>query len=104
VKNIYLDIETVALPVEKRAGGKPDVGDIKLGNLKDPAKIAAKIAETMAEWEAGDGCALRADEGRVALVGIAVDDGPVVSICNEDEGDLLIQVWQIISEAANIMY
>jgi hypothetical protein len=35
-------------------------------------------------------------------VGIAVDDGPVASICDDDEGDLLCKVWEVINAAANI--
>ena len=41
---IFLDIETGPLPVSRREFLRPSPDTIKTGNLKDPAKIAAKVA------------------------------------------------------------
>ena len=73
---IYLDIETIPLPVAEREFLRPSRDSIRLGNLKDPAKIEAKIAETVAAWERGEDAALDSLQARVALIGhAAVDPG-----------------------------
>jgi hypothetical protein len=97
MNTIYFDIETIALPAERRQWMKPDRDSVSLGNLKDPIKIEAKIAEEMAAWERGDDAALDALQGQVALIGYAVNDGPVQHLqLDGDEGDLLLQWWALV--------
>ena len=67
--NIYLDVETIPLPIEDRAHLRPSQADIKLGNLKDETKIKAKIDEATAAWERGDNCALDPLQARIAPMG-----------------------------------
>ena len=42
---LYFDIETIALPVERREFMRPSADTVKLGNIKDPEKIKSKIAD-----------------------------------------------------------
>ncbi|MCX7009899.1 MAG: hypothetical protein NTY53_22100 [Kiritimatiellaeota bacterium] len=98
--NIYLDIETLPLPVAEREFLRPSEADVKTGNLKDPAKIAAKIAEAREAWELGEDAALDSLQARIALVGFAVEDGPVQQVALEDEAELLRQLWREISPKA----
>jgi len=85
--NIYLDIETVPLPLAQRAHCRPDPDEVPLGNLKDPDKIAAKIKAAIEAWESGNGAALDPLQARVALVGLAVGDGEYTPIYADPEND-----------------
>ncbi len=98
--NIYLDIETLPLPVTERGFLRPSEADVKTGNLKDPAKIAAKIAEAREAWERGEDAALDSLQARVALVGFAVEDGPIQQLDLDDEAELLRRLWSEISPKA----
>jgi hypothetical protein len=93
----YLDIETVALPAAERQFLRPSEADVKLGNLKDETKIKAKIAEALQAWERGDDAALDPLQARVALIGYAVDDGPVVHVHEDDEAAMLAQFWRVVA-------
>lgn len=92
---IFLDIETGPLPVSRREFLRPSPDTIKTGNLKDPAKIAAKIAEAEADFASGEGAALDAMSGRVLLVGMLVAD-VCVQIHDDDESALLRRTWDLI--------
>ncbi len=82
--HIYLDIETIPLPEERRAFAKPTEDTIKFGNTKDPVKRADKIKQVTDEWEGT--CALSAHLGQIALIGVAIDDGdPYVLGPNDDQ-------------------
>lgn len=91
---LYFDIETGALPVEQRAWSEPKQENMKLGNLKDPEKIAAKVAEAKKEWANGDGCALDATTGRVLLIGYAENDGPI-QFLEGTETAILGDFWRL---------
>ena len=92
---IFLDIETGPLPVSRREFLRPSPDTIKAGNLKDPAKIAAKLAEAQADFESGDGAALDAMSGRPLLAGILIH-GEVVQIYDDDESRLLRRTWDLL--------
>lgn len=92
---IILDIETGPLPVSRREFLRPSPDTIKTGNLKDPAKIAAKIAEAEADFESGDGAAMDAMSGRVLLVGMLIR-GECVHIHDDDESRLLRRTWDLL--------
>ncbi len=98
--NIYLDIETIPLPVAEREFLRPAEADVKTGNLKDPAKIAAKIAEVREAWERGEDAALDSLQARVALIGYAIEDEPVQQLALADEADMLRQLWRAIAPQA----
>ncbi|MCX7009805.1 MAG: hypothetical protein NTY53_21610 [Kiritimatiellaeota bacterium] len=94
--NIYLDIETIPLPLAEREFMRPAEADVKTGNLKDPAKIAAKVAEVMEAWERGEDAALDSLQASIALIGYAVDDGPVKHLVFTDEKLLLRTFWTAV--------
>lgn len=96
---IILDIETGPLPVSRREFLRPSPETIKTGNLKDPAKIAAKLAEAQADFESGEGAALEAYSGRVLLVGMIIA-GETVHIHDDDEARLLRRTWDILQTNA----
>jgi hypothetical protein len=98
--NIYLDIETIPLPVAEREFLRPSEADVKTGNLKDPAKIAAKIAEARETWERGEDAALDSLQARVALIGYAIEDEPMQQLALDDEAEMLRQLWREISPKA----
>jgi len=96
--NVFLDIETIPLPVERREVFRPTEDTIKLGNLKDPNKIKKKIESVQEEWEAGKDCALDPLQGRIAVIGYAIEDEPVVQLYDEDEGELLCDFWNRVTK------
>jgi predicted PolB exonuclease-like 3'-5' exonuclease len=63
-------------------------------NLKDPAKIAAAVAEKEETWR--DMAALDATTGTVLCVGVA--SGSSVRIIEGEERDLLRDFWQWLTE------
>jgi hypothetical protein len=94
--NIYLDIETIPLPLDRREFLKPQQGEIKLGNLKDPEKIAAKVLEAEKDFAEGKKAALDSLQAQIVLIGYAVDDGPVKHLEGE-ESDILKAFWQAVA-------
>jgi hypothetical protein len=98
IRHLVLDIETGPLPVEAREFLRPTRENVKLGNLKDPAKIEAKIAEEMAAFKSGDGAALDAISGQVLLAGCMDADTGEVWHFSGPERELLIDLWDFIFE------
>jgi hypothetical protein len=78
MKTIVFDIETGALPEAELLAVMPafDPADVKTGNIKDPDKVAAKIAEAEANHrrEFIERAALDPLTGRVLAIGL--DCGP----------------------------
>ena len=76
----YFDIETEALPESDILKLMPDFA--AGGNVKDPAKIAAQIAEKKADWL--DKAALKAITAKIVAVTTAMgDDEPVMATGDE---------------------
>ena len=71
INKIYWDIETEPLPIDHLEKLMPEFP--APGNIKDPAKIAAAIAEKKEAWL--DGAALKAITGRIVAISLAFDDG-----------------------------
>lgn len=95
---IYLDIETCAQPVQSRLAYKPTRDTIKLGNLRDESKIAAKVYEAVAEWESGSECGLDPFQAKIAIVGIMEGgDYNALTLINFSEAELLTEAWSILS-------
>jgi hypothetical protein len=68
-RKIYcFDIETVPLPDEELRAAMPEESEIKLGNLKDPAKIEAKREEHRNRFL--EHAALSPLTGRIAAIGV----------------------------------
>lgn len=96
MKPLVFDIETAPLPDDQLAAMLPpfDPAAVKVGNIKDPAKIAEKIAEAEANhaFDFKDKAALSATTGRVLAIGCQLDGEPSI-LHNEDERDLLHDFW-----------
>lgn len=98
MQTIYFDIETGPLPEAEIAALVPafDAAGVKTGNLKDPDKIAAKIAEaeTSHRREFFERAALDPLTGRVVAVGLVYQDsGEFIVIGHDDEACTLREFW-----------
>lgn len=126
MRTLYIDIETLpqgAPEARRQGGGLPSAVMDAAGppeeperrqvprSWRDPAKIAAKVAEIEAEhadrcaqavrahyeatWDRWAQGALRASEALVHTIGWTVDDGPVCSLSITDEPDdrALLAEW-----------
>lgn len=97
---IVFDIETgpIEEPLLSERLPKFDEAMVKLGNLKDPEKIAAKIAEAKAEHDAETRgkAALSALTGRVLAIGYRSERATLINHVAAIEGGevgLLTQFW-----------
>jgi hypothetical protein len=90
------DIETGPLPETELAALVPpfDPAEVKTGNLKDPDKIAAKLAEAEVNHRRDffERAALDPLTGRVLAIGL-LDQGNVRILGDEDEPTLLREFW-----------
>ena len=91
---IFLDIETAPIPADDprwlRWLAVQDAEVRAPGNLKDPEKIAAAIAEKRAALASErDRTTLDPMLGSIVVVGFAVNDGPVQVLASLDERALL---------------
>ncbi|HVV73612.1 MAG TPA: ribonuclease H-like domain-containing protein [Verrucomicrobiae bacterium] len=97
MKTIFFDIETGPLPELELAQMVPtfDPAEVKVGNLKDPEKIAAKRAEAEANHrrEFIERAALDPLTGRVLAVGLLSGDAEFRVLGNENEAALLREFW-----------
>lgn len=94
-----IDIETIPLPVNQREFATPTEDSIKYGNLKDPEKKKAKYESAIAEWADGPGCALKAELGQIACIGIKQDDIEATILNVNDaksERQLLADFWKAL--------
>jgi len=66
-------------------------------NYKDPDKIAAYVAA--AQVKELEKAALDLDLCRIVAIGWAGNDGPVSSVTNEPEQDMLNMFWSVVREA-----
>ena len=94
MQTIYFDIETGPLPESELAALVPpfDPVEVKTGNLKDPDKIAAKLAEAEANHRIDflDKAALDPLTGRVVAVGLlkrTPHPGPLPNAEREKRGE-----------------
>ena len=99
MKRIYFDIETGPLPESELLPMLPpfDANEVRVGNLKDETKIAAKIAEAELNHRRDfiDRAALDATTGRVIAVGLLHDaTGEVEIIGDDDEEVTLREFWK----------
>lgn len=99
MKTIFFDVETGALPESEIAAMMPpfDPAEVRTGNLKDPDKIAAKLAEAEASHrrEFIERAALDPLTGRVVAIGLLhLAGGRCEIIGHDDEGQTLREFWQ----------
>lgn len=96
MKLIAFDIETLALPAEQLRPLLPPFNpeDVKLGNTKDPEKVAAIIEKARSQHEASffEKAALNAATARVAIIG--TDAGCEALEAEDDNAErLLLRNW-----------
>lgn len=99
MQTIFYDIETGALPETELAALVPpfDPAEVKTGNLKDPDKIAAKLAEAEVNHRRDffEKAALDPLTGRVVAVGLRYpDSGEFAVIGHDDEAATLREFWE----------
>lgn len=98
---IIFDIETGPLPVDQIDIPPFDESEVKVGNIKDPAKIAAKVEAARAAHRQSviDNAALDALTGRVLMVGYKLVDG---EFCWEasisDERSVISRWWDAMNQ------
>lgn len=96
MNTIVFDVETAPLPESELAALLPpfDPAEVRTGNLKDPEKIAAKLAESEANHRRDffDKAALDPLTGRVLVIGL-LDQGGVRILDNENEAAVLREFW-----------
>jgi hypothetical protein len=101
-KFLCFDIETAPLPESELLAMLPPFNpdDVKLGNLKDADKIAAKLAEAEASHKADfiDRAALDALTGRVLAIGLS-SGTPTILDGEGDESQLLADFWDTVQDA-----
>lgn len=94
--SIFFDCETAPLPESELKAIMPpfDPESVKTGNIKDPEKIAAKIAESKAAYESDyiENAALDALTGRVLCIGL-LQGGKFTMLDDTDEANLLSDFW-----------
>ena len=78
---LFWDVETEGLPESDIAKLMPEFE--APGNIKDPAKIAAAIADKKASWL--DGAALKAITGRIVAVTTAIDGGEPLMYASDEK-------------------
>ena len=102
MKTIFFDIETGPLAEAELAAMVPpfDPAEVKMGNLKDPDKIAAKLAEAEAghRREFVERAALDPLTGRVVAIGLLFEDRSLQTatfavIGHDDEAAILREFW-----------
>ena len=103
MNTIIFDIETAPLPESELAALVPpfDPAEVKTGNLKDPDKIAAKLAEAEANHRRDffDRAALDPLTGRVLAIGLlqnaegGMQKAEFHVIGDDDEAALLREFW-----------
>ena len=109
MQTIIFDVETGPLAESELSALLPpfDPAEVKTGNIKDPEKVAAKIAEAEASQRRDffDRAALDPLSGRVVAIGMLVFDelseagpdmgsGRCVILGHEDEAQTLREFWQ----------
>lgn len=104
LKPTIFDIETGPLNKEHILSTIPafDPADVKVGNTKDPDKIAAKIEKAEQDYysKAIDRAALSPVTGRVLAIGIK--SNCVTSLLDfDDEAELLDSFWHLFNSASD---
>ena len=97
---IYFDIETGPLPEDQIRIPPFDPAEVKLGNVKDPAKIEAKLkaAEANHRQSIIDNAALDALTGQVLMIAYHVrGEAASVAIHGKPEAEILTEWWALVT-------
>ena len=100
MKTFVFDVETSTLPESELAALLPpfDPTEVKVGNLKDPAKIAEKIADAEASHRRDffEKAALDPLTGRILAIGLLDHGGGEFRvISDDDEAAILREFWDV---------
>lgn len=103
MKTIF-DIETGPDPEAICPPFNPD--DVKCGNIKDPEKIRAKLAEAEANHEKQwlENAALSPFSGRVLCVGVKVGKEIGFSVLEGSEKVILQNFWDLVNKVETFWY
>jgi hypothetical protein len=73
--------------------------DVKLGNLKDPEKIAAKMETAEADYwaKANDKCQLNPFTSEICAIGVHLDGAPEAILMDGSEIQILSKFWSLIA-------
>jgi hypothetical protein len=88
----HFDIETGPLPLEQLVSMMPT--EWPLGNVKDPAKVAAAVKEKEQKWL--EDAALSPVTGQVLAIGIKDEAG--FKVIEGSEHDMLTEFWKMWNE------
>jgi len=98
---IFLDIETGPLPSRQRLFEKPDPETFSYGNAAKEETRQKKFDEAVRTWESGENAALKAETGRVLLIGMYRNE--YWCLCEEDEKQILDSFWDEVREPEPII-
>lgn len=97
-----LDIETIPLAPEDRTYGTPTADTVKYGNTKDPDKRAKMVEKAVEEWREGPQCALKAEYGQIAMIGLQQLGSNEIEIFSQDdvigEDTMLIEFFERLDD------
>jgi hypothetical protein len=93
---VFLDIETGPLPKEQRLFERPDPRTFSYGNATKEETRQKKFDEAVRAWESGENAALKAETGRVLLIGMCQNEYRY--FCGEDEKQMLDSFWNTVRE------
>jgi len=96
---VYLDIETIPLPIEDREFLRPTMSTVKFGNTIDPIKREKKLAEAIQDFEAGAEAGLDELQSQIAIIGYILNDEPYKAITTEHqtERQALAAFWSCVT-------
>jgi hypothetical protein len=102
MQTIVFDIETGPLPEGELAALLPpfDPAEVKTGNIKDPDKVAAKIAEAESAHRRDflDRAALDPLTGRVLAIGMLyLDSREFIVLGDDNEAKIMREFWMLAS-------
>jgi DNA polymerase III epsilon subunit-like protein len=104
MQKIYYDIETGPLPTAEleKLSDPFDPSEVKMGNIKDPDKRAAKLADAKANHIKNivDTAALKPLKGKVLAIGLLDESGPICLTGPEEE--ILAQFWRTFSATSSL--
>jgi hypothetical protein len=73
--------------------------DVKLGNIKDPEKVAAKMETAEADYwhKANDKCQLNPFTSEICAIGVHIDGAPDVALLDGSEIQILSKFWSLVA-------
>lgn len=95
---LFIDIETIPVPVSEREFLRPTPENVKYGNATKEDTRKRILDEAIQSFETGEDAALDALSGKIALIGYAIDDEPVKIIDNDNEKEMLQEFKNVVNK------